>query len=405
MKKLFSLILAAVIITSFAACSGNAESSATPDEAIVTTSVVEEATSAAVETDVVEWVPYTEYSFDENAEAKNVILMIGDGMGENIIKAAEIVKGDKLVMSGLPNTTHVTTYSQSVTEGKAEFTDSAASATAMSTGVKTYNQYIGVDKDGNRLETICEFANKLGMKTGLVDRHYVSHATPAGMAGHDQYRGNYRPLLRDMAETGVDVMLGGGEKFYKESNSTQKAIEDCGYKYVNTEEQLLALKPDDSKILGMFSYDNMKRTTLEPTLTTMTSKALELLDNENGFFLMVEGSNIDVCESLLDMDGTIDQMMAFDHTVNYVLDWAEKHPGTLVLVTADHETGGVTLPENATADDINNDCFTSEGEHTNTNVKLMAGGAQSKGICTENVIDNTDIAKYMRKVLNESHGK
>lgn len=399
MKKLFLLILSAIIITSCSACTGNSQVSSTPDEAVATTTA-----SQNIETDNVDWVDYKEYSFDENAQAKNVILMIGDGMGENIIKAAEIVKGDKLIMSGLPNSTHVTTYSQSVAEGKAEFTDSAASSTAMSTGVKTYNHYIGVDKDGNKLETICEFAKKLGMKTGLVDRHYVSHATPAGMAGHDEYRGNYRPLLRDMAETGVDVMLGGGEKFYSESNATRKAIELCGYSFINTEDELLNLNKDSGKILGMFAYDNMKRVSLEPTLTTMTAKTLELLDNENGFFLMVEGSNIDVCESDLDMDGTIEQMKGFDHTVNYVLDWASKHPGTLVLVTADHETGGVTLPENATASDINNDCFTSGGEHTNTNVKLMAGGAQSKGICETDLIDNTDIAKYMRKVLNESHG-
>jgi alkaline phosphatase len=99
------------------------------------------------------------------------------------------------------------------------------------------------------------------------------------------------------------------------------------------------------------------------------------------------------------MDDTIQQVKGFDHAVNYVLSWAEEHPGTLVLVTADHETGGVKLPDNPTADDINDSCFTSGGDHTNTNVLLMAGGAQSAGICKEKLIDNTDIAKYMRKVL------
>ena len=165
----------------------------------------------------------------------------------------------------------------------------------------------------------------------------------------------------------------------------------------------MALDGSDDKVLGMFAYENMKNAYREPTLTTMTSKALDLLDNDKGFFLMVEGSNIDVCESEQDMKGTIEQMMAFDHTVDYVLNWAQQHPGTLVLVTADHETGGVQIPDNATADDINNDCFTSDGEHTNTNVLLMAGGAQSAEICSSDVIDNTDIAKYMRKVLTDSH--
>lgn len=402
MKKLLSILLSAIIVSSFAACTNNTDKSSSE----VQTTVTEETTVAEeLETDKVVWVPYKEYNLDEDSEVKNIILMIGDGMGENIIKASEIVKGDKLVMSGIKNQTHVTTYSQSVAEGKAEFTDSAASATAISTGVKTYNQYIGVDAEGNPLETICEFAKKLDMKTGLVDRHYVSHATPAGMAAHNTYRGNYRPILRDMLKTGVDVMFGGGEQHYKSSKGTQSDVEEYGYKYINDESSLLALTKDDSKVLGMFSYDNMKGASIKPTLTTMTSKALELLDNDKGFFLMVEGSNIDVCEADEDMQGTLEQMQSFDQTVDYVLNWAQDNPGTLVIVTADHETGGVKIPENATADDINDSCFTSEGEHTNTDVLLMASGAQSAGICKEDLIDNTDIAKYMRKVLNESHDK
>ena len=114
---------------------------------------------------------------------------------------------------------------------------------------------------------------------------------------------------------------------------------------------------------------------------------------------MVEGSNIDVSEAELDMEDTIKQVQAFDQSVDYVMNWAESHPGTLVIVTADHETGGVKIPKNATAEDINDHCFTSGGDHTNTNVLLMADGAKSAGICKDKLIDNTDIAKYMRKVL------
>ena len=405
MKKLLAVLMSAAILASFAACSNDAASNSKTEPTTSQSSANEavQTTSPSVETDNVDWVPFKEYSLDSDSKVKNIILMIGDGMGENIIKAAEIVKGDKLIMSGLPNQTHVTTYSQSVISGEAEFTDSAAAATALSTGVKTYNQCIGVDKDGNSLETICEFAQKYDMKTGLVDRHYVCHATPAGMAAHNSNRGNYVQILRDMAKTGVNVMFGGGEQYYKDSNKTKNYINEKGYKFIDTEEQLLALDGSDDKVLGMFAYENMKNAYREPTLTTMTSKALDLLDNDKGFFLMVEGSNIDVCESEQDMKGTIEQMMAFDHTVDYVLNWAQQHQGTLVLVTADHETGGVQIPDNATADDINNDCFTSDGEHTNTNVLLMAGGAQSAEICSSDVIDNTDIAKYMRKVLTDSH--
>ena len=193
MKKLLAFILAIVMAASFTACSNGdkAQSENTVDATV-------------------------EYNLDENAKVKNVILMIGDGMGENIIKASEIVKGDKLVMSGLKNQTHVSTYSQSVTDGLAEFTDSAASATALSTGYKTYNKYIGVGPDGEKLETICEFAKSLNMKTGLVDRHYVCHATPAGMAAHNDNRGNYEDILREMINSDIDVMFGGGSHFYDE---------------------------------------------------------------------------------------------------------------------------------------------------------------------------------------------
>lgn len=400
MKKLIALLLTGIMVCSFAGCSqGASESGATAD---TTQAQTQETTMALLaDTDKLEWVDFKEYNLKEDEPVKNIILMIGDGMGENIIKAAEVVKGDKLVMSGLSNTTYVTTYSQSVTDGYAEFTDSAASSTALSTGHKTYNGYIGVDADGKKLETMCEYAQKLGMKTGLVDRHYVCHATPAGMVAHNDYRGNYQQILREMINANVNVMFGGGEQYYKNSPKVQNTVKDNNYTYITEEKDLLALDKDDDKVLGMFAYDNMGPADRSPSLTTMTSKALEMLDNDKGFFMMVEGSNIDVYAAEEDMKSTIEQMQAFDHTVNYVLEWAEQNPGTLVIVTADHETGGVKLPENPTPSDINDSCFTSDGEHTNTNVLLMAGGAQSADLCKEKLIDNTDIAKYMRKVLEK----
>lgn len=400
MKKIIASLLAIIMIGSFAACSGGNNSS--KENATTATSTVPETTAALLaDTDKLEWSDFAQYDLQEDVPVKNIILMIGDGMGENIIKAAEVVKGDKLVMSGLDNKTYVTTYSQSVTDGAAEFTDSAASSTAISTGVKTYNGSIGVDKNGKKLETMCEFAQKQKMKTGLVVRHYVCHATPAGMVAHNESRSNYQQILKEMVKSNTNVMFGGGSQYYKNSTKVQKTVSDNGYKYITDESQLQNLKKTDDKILGMFAYDNMGPAEKTPSLTTMTSKALDILDNDKGFFMMVEGSNIDVYEAKQDMDETIKQVEAFDQTVNYVLNWAQKNPGTLVIVTADHETGGVKLPSNPTPKDINNDCFTSGGEHTNTNVLLMAGGAQSKELCKNKKIDNTDIAKYMRKVLTK----
>lgn len=401
MKKLLSVLLALTMVCSFAACSSS-NSSQTTDTTASQSETSAESVSTEENKEKLEWVDYAEYNLEEDVPAKNVILMIGDGMGKNIIKASEVVKGDKLVMSGMKYRTEVTTYSESVTKGYKEFTDSAASATAMSTGVKTLNGCIGVDPDGNKLETICEYAQSLDMETGLVARQVVSHATPAGMVAHNSSRDNYPQILREMVKSNVNVLFGGGAQYYT-NPKVKKAIENNKYKYITKADELDALNSDDDKVLGMFAYDNMGAPDMAPSLMRMTSKALDMLDNDNGFFLMVEGSNIDTYESKCDMETTLGQMQDFDKAVDFVLKWAEEHPGTLVIVTADHETGGVTLPDNPTPEDINDDCFTSDGEHTNANVWLFASGAQSKALCEKDVIDNTDIAKYMRKVLADSH--
>lgn len=402
MKKLLSVLLALAMVCSFAACSSSNSSQTTETTVSSQSETSAETVSTEDNKEKLEWVDYTEYNLEEDVPAKNVILMIGDGMGKNIIKASEIVKGDKLVMSGMKYRTDVTTYSQSVTNGYAKFTDSAASATAMSTGYKTLNGCVGVDPDGNKLETICEYAQSFDMETGLVARQVVSHATPAGMVAHNNSRDNYPQILREMVKANVNVMFGGGSQYYT-NPKVKKTIDDNKYKYITKVDELEALNKDDDKVLGMFAYDNMGAPDMAPSLTKMTSKALDMLDNDKGFFLMVEGSNIDTYESKCDMETTLGQMQDFDKAVDYVLEWAEKHPGTLVIVTADHETGGVTLPDNPKPEDINDSCFTSDGEHTNTDVWLFASGAQSKELCKKDVIDNTDIAKYMRKVIEDSH--
>ena len=402
MKKLLSVLLALTMVCSFVACSSSNSSQATDTTSASQSETSAESVSTEENKEKLEWVDYAEYNLEEDVPAKNVILMIGDGMGKEIIKGSEVVKGDKLVMSGMKYKTTVTTYSQSVTDGNAEYTDSAASATAISTGVKTLNGYVGLDSKGEKLETICEYAQSLDMETGLVARQVVSHATPAGMVAHNSSRDNYQQILREMVRSDVNVLFGGGSQYYK-NKKVKNTVDECGYKYISSEEELNALNKDDDKVLGMFAYDNMGAADMSPSLKKMTSKALDMLDNDKGFFLMVEGSNIDSYEHNGNMEQVLGQMQGFDQTVDFVLQWAEEHPGTLVIVTADHETGGVKLPDNPKPEDINDSCFTSDGKHTNADVWLFASGAQSKELCEKDVIDNTDIAKYMRKVLADSH--
>lgn len=400
MKKILSALLALMMVCSFTACSSS--QSSTTDSTQTTTQLSQETAATEPAKEKLKWVDYAEYNLEEDVPAKNVILMIGDGMGKEIIKGSEVVKGDKLVMSGMKYKTTVTTYSQSVKDGNAEYTDSAASATAISTGVKTLNGYVGLDAKGEELETICEYAQSLDMETGLVVRQVVSHATPAGMVAHNSSRDNYQQILREMVRSDVNVLFGGGSQYYN-NPKVKKTVDECGYKYISKADELNALTKDDDKVLGMFAYDNMGAADMSPSLKTMTSKTLDMLDNDKGFFLMVEGSNIDSYEHNGNMKEVLGQMQGFDQTIDFVLDWAEEHPGTLVIVTADHETGGVKIPDNPKPEDINDSCFTSGGKHTNADVWLFASGAQAKGLCEKDLIDNTDIAKYMRKVLAESH--
>ena len=136
----------------------------------------------------------------------------------------------------------------------------------------------------------------------------------------------------------------------------------------------------------------------------MAEKAVDLLDGtDEGFFLMIEGAHIDKHSHSNDGKKMTESLLEFDRTVAAMLDYAEKAGETLVVVTADHAPGGVKLPDNPKPEDINDSCFTSDGEHTNVNVWRFASGAQSKELCEKDVIDNTDIAKYMRKVLSDSH--
>ena len=361
--------------------------------------VAEPATEAQVTEplkDDLSFVEFKEYNLEEDTEVKNIILMIGDGMGENIIENAEIVKGDKLSMRGMPVKSYVTTDSLDGT------TDSAAAATAISCGIKTYNKYIGVDENGEAAETIIEFCKARGLKTGLVATQIIPHATPAGMVAHTDYRGLFNTILKQMINAEIDVMYGGGIE-YTSTAKTQARLADRGYTYIETADELFSADLE-APVMGAFNWSGMAAGTL-PSLTDMTASALDLLDNDDGFFLMVEESYIDIWEAELNMERTLKEMQSFDKCIDYTLSWAEEHPGTLVIVTADHETGGVTVPEDKKPENVNNDCFTSGGDHTSTNVPLFAAGARASELFSEDIIDNTDIAKIMRKALNDTYGE
>jgi alkaline phosphatase len=286
----------------------------------------------------------------KDTKVKNIILLIGDGMGMGQVTLGRIANGNKpLNLDGMAYTGYVSTYPD---DSEHTFvTDSAASGTAFATGHKTSNGSVAVDKDGKAVKTLLEYAKAAGKATGLVTTSRLTDATPAVFAAHVSARGDEQEVAAQMLETAPEVMMGGGKSnFEAKTRKDQKDLvaeaKTAGYTVV-TDKNALA-KAKDGKILGLFAsglmpytIDNDKKA---PTLAEMEQKALDILSkDEDGFFAMIEGGRIDHACHANDMPTTAKEVLAFDNAVKLALDFAKKDGQTLVIVTADHETGGLSI--------------------------------------------------------------
>jgi alkaline phosphatase len=232
-------------------------------------------------------------------------------------------------------------------------TDSAAAGTALSTGVRTYDGAIGVDPDSNSVTTVLELAQGSGMATGLVATSSITHATPAAFASHVPDRNMGWEIARQLAEADVDVILGGGRRFF-DPNTRPDSVDlhsdvTARYPYVETAAELANLKTNEiHKLFGLFAEDHMPAEPLRsPTLPEMTRAALEVLDHDpDGFFLMVEGSQPDWRgHDNEPLDAVVAEMLDFDRAVAVALEYQGSHPETLIVVVADHETGGLAIQQ------------------------------------------------------------
>jgi alkaline phosphatase len=294
----------------------------------------------------------------------SIILLIGDGMGWNQILAGALVEYGSMVDTIFPKLAHVNITTENVDD---IITDSAAAATAISTGVKTSYGRLAMDKDGLNLTTILEHFESSGYLTGLITTVWMEHATPGAFAAHNINRENALEIASDMSDAGVEILLGGGAAKFLFGSEISGMIDD-GYTFVDNEISLLST--DTLPILGLFEDgdlpDEETRTNDEddPTLSTMTSKALELLDNENKpFFLMVEGGKIDWAMHDNKFSSMVHEMIEFEKTVRVVYDYISLHPENLMIVTADHETGDlikITAPETFIVEKPNSDDTTEE---------------------------------------------
>lgn len=303
---------------------------------------------------------------NDYGEAKNVIVMIPDGMNiESLTTARWLREGNQMALdemaTGLVRTNNANT----------PIADSAPAGTAMATGIKSDSPYVGsypseVGMPGAPnfeawrakmpIANVLEGAKTLGKSTGIVSTSNVQHATPADFSAHHPDRNNYEALGEQQVYQNMDVVLGAGRKYLSKDYRADGEdligeLKASGYSYITKRDELL--NTNATKLWGLFSdkslaYDLDRDPAVEPSLAEMTQKALDILSkNDKGFFLMVEGSEIDWAAHANDPVAIVSDIHAFDDAVKVVKDFADQQGDTVVVIAADHGTGGMTFGERA----------------------------------------------------------
>lgn len=327
----------------------------------------------------------------EHVPVKNVIYMIGDGMGFSHIFTGWTANKGKLNLDRFPVTGMARTWSADNL-----ITDSAAAGTALASGTKTTNGTIGMSPTGEKLNSLAVHAKGMGKSTGVVVTCDLTDATPAAFFAHVPKRKQSFDIAAFLPESGLDYVVGGGKSKFDKRPDGRDLLGEMkakGYDVALDRAHLEGAK--GNKICAILADKHLpvpeKRGNL---LEKSVEKGLEVLSrNKNGFFMMVEGSMIDKSAHVMDLDLMLAELFDFDRAVGKVLKWAAAHPGTLVVVTADHHTGGLTLlgGDKAKGEVV---CHFSSTNHNEVAVPVFASGAGAKVFT--GVYENTDIP---RKIL------
>ena len=280
----------------------------------------------------------------EQPKALNVIYMIGDGMALPQVYAAMLASGEEMTFSQFPYIGVVDTHSASN-----DITDSSAGGTALASDHKTKNGMVGVNPDTIPVKTVLDALAEQGKETGIVVSCYVTHATPAAFYAKVSKRSKYEDIAIQMAENPyLNLIIGGGMKHFNQRKDSINLVErmgnELGWKVYDT---LADIDVTCKKYAVIANDDHMPPAAERGDFLPRAVKiALQSLDNaENGFFLMVEGSQIDFACHGNDSTWMMDEMLDFDYAIKVALDYAKEKGNTLVVVTADHETGGLSLPD------------------------------------------------------------
>ena len=340
----------------------------------------------------------------DKEEIRNVILLIGDGMGLAHVSMLQIAEEyAPTAFDRAHNTALIVTRS-----ANNRATDSSAAGTAIATGHKTNNSMLGVSPEGKPLTSMMELARDAGRPTGLVVTCFLQHATPAAFYAHVKRRSNTKKISQDLLCSNFDVLIGGGRKYLREESpeggSYLDAFRKRGYQVIDT---LPAAEKIRSGRLLCVAAEKMLPKAKErgDFLPQATKKALEILSAnaksaKEGFLVMIEGSRIDYAAHANDEERLLAEMRDFSATINVAMDFADQNPGTLVIVAADHETGGLSIPAKKadfTLAENGLDCLFATKGHSASMVPIYLYGTGANRI--HGVMDNTQLGKRIMELL------
>ena len=331
----------------------------------------------------------------QGKKVKNVIFMIGDGMSLMHMYSAWTANRGKLWLDNSQATGLSKTYCTNKL-----ITDSGAGGTALATGYKTAYHMVGVNPEGKPLESLVTLANKKGLASGIAVTCRLWDATPADFCCHNVDRDAEAEIVTDYVTCGVDYAFGGGAKLFENREDGRdlfQELRDKGYLTPRSWEELAGIKK--GKVFCVpYPVDTPVPAERGDLLARASIKGIELLNqNENGFFMMIEGSQLDDYGHFNDLDMLMQETLDFDQTVGRVFEWAAQDGETLVVVTADHETGGLTLVDG----DLKEGkivCKFSTGGHSGVMVPVYAFGPGSEKFT--GIYENSDIFWKIKELLN-----
>lgn len=330
-------------------------------------------------------------------KVKNVILMIGDGMSLMHVYTAWTANRGKLWLENAQATGLSKTWAV-----KKLVTDSGSGGTSLATGVKTVYHAVGVDPEGKPLTSLVDVAKELGKDAGMAVTCRLWDATPCDFCCHNIDRDKEEELVGDYPTSGVDFVFGGGaQKFTnrKDGRDIFKELQKKGYHVSRTLDDFFAYDKNSRIFAVPYDKDTPLPDERGDLLARASMKGISLMNqNKNGFFMMIEGSQLDDYGHFNQLDLLMKETLDFDQTVGEVMKWAAKDGETLVVVTADHETGGLTLV-NGNKEEGRVECCFSSKDHTGAMVPVYTFGPGAENFT--GIFENTDVFKKIKKLMTE----